>query len=188
MTPDEVIETLKRVGAILDGHFLLSSGRHSDTYVEKFRAFERPEVAMDLGAALAEIFENRDVSVVLSPAVGAVVFGFAVAARLGARFVFSERDGGRMTLRRGFEIAPSERVLVVEDVVTTGGSLKEVIDLAPPGVIAGVACLVDRTDGLSLDPPLTSLARLRANSWEPGNCPLCAKGIPLKAPGSRHLL
>lgn len=187
MKEAEVLGLLREVGAIMEGHFELSSGRHSGTYVEKFRALERPDVARRLGEALAERFRDRPVDVVLAPAVGGVVVGFVTALALGARFVFGEREEGSMRLRRGFEIKPGERVLVVEDVVTTGGSLREVLELVAPGELTGVGCLVDRWGGARLALPLQSLARLDADSWDPSDCPLCAGGRPVTAPGSRHL-
>lgn len=188
MTPDEVLESLRNVGAVLDGHFVLSSGRHSNVYVEKFRALERPELARALGEELARRFKDRPVDVVIAPAVGAIVLGFVTALDLSARFIFSERQEGRMTLRRGFHIRKGESVVVVEDVITTGGSLREVLTLVEPGVLAGIGCLVDRAGDLELEFPIESLARIEADSWAPEECPLCAQGIPTSAPGSRHLL
>ncbi|MGH2813444.1 MAG: orotate phosphoribosyltransferase [Actinomycetota bacterium] len=186
MTESEVLEELERVGAVSNGHFLLSSGRHSDRYVEKFRALEDPGLAMRLGEAIAERFRDRRVEVVLSPAVGALLLGFATASAIGARFVFCEREDGEMRLRRGFRIREGEAVLVVEDVVTTGASVSEVVRLVPPESLAGVGALVDRSEGAS-DVAFTALVRLEASSWAPEDCPLCARGAPLEAPGSRHL-
>jgi len=182
-----VLEALRSVGAVTSGHFILSSGRHSDVYAEKFRALERPDLAVVLGACLAERFAGQRVDVVLSPAVGAIILGFTTALALGARFVFAERDEGEMRLCRGFVLAPGERVLVVEDVVTTGRSLKEVLALVDPAALAGAGCLLDRSSGVDLGVPLTSLARLQAPTWDPAECPLCAAGEPAVAPGSRHL-
>jgi len=195
----EVLEALREVGAVTSGHFVLSSGRHSDVYAEKFRALERPELAMSLGASLADRVAGpgaelgagpragREVDVVVCPAVGAIVLGFTTALALRARFIFAERDAGAMTLRRGFRIAPGERVLVVEDVVTTGASLKEVLALVDPTALVGAGCLLDRSPGLDLGVPLVALARLEAPTWDPAACPLCAAGEPAIAPGSRHL-
>ncbi len=189
MTGEEVIDLLRSAGAIERGHFVLSSGRHSDVYVEKFRALERPEAAHLLGRAIADRFRDRGVDVVLSPAVGAIILGFATALALGARFVFGEREGQTMRLRRGFGIGAGERVLVVEDVVTTGRSLREVLELVPPGELAGIACLLDRAPGeMGLPVALDALARLEAPAWEAETCPLCAEGLPATAPGSRQVL
>jgi len=183
----QVLQALRDVGAVTSGHFILSSGRHSDVYAEKFRALERPGLAVSLGASLAARFPGERIDVVLSPAVGAIVLGFTTALALGARFIFAERDAGEMRLRRGFEVAPGERVLVVEDVVTTGTSLKEVVALVDPEALAGVGCLLDRSSGLDLGMPLVSLGRLHAPTWDPAGCPLCAAGEAAVAPGSRHL-
>lgn len=183
---NRVLDQLEEVGAITRGHFVLSSGRHSDIYVEKFRVLEHPGLTQELATQLAEGFEE-DAEVVLAPAVGGIVWGFAVATALRARFVFSEREEGRMRLRRGFHIEAGERVVVVEDIVTTGGSLKEVLEVAEPGKLVGIGCLVDRSGGLDLPLELSSLARLPAESWPSEQCPLCAQGIPTGTPGSRHL-
>jgi orotate phosphoribosyltransferase len=188
----QVLQALRDVGAVTSGHFILSSGRHSDVYAEKFRALERPGLAVSLGASIAARFAGQHVDVVLSPALGAIVLGFSTALALGAgdtgpRFIFAERDAGAMRLRRGFEVAPGERVLVVEDVVTTGTSLMEVLALVDPDALVGVACLLDRSSGFDAGTPLTALARLEAPTWDPAACPLCAAGVPAVAPGSRHL-
>jgi orotate phosphoribosyltransferase len=183
----EVLQALRDVGAVTTGHFVLSSGRHSEVYAEKFRALERPELAVSLGASLAARFAGQRIDVVLSPALGAIVLGFTTALALGARFIFAERDAGEMRLRRGFRVGPGERVLVVEDVVTTGRSLKEVLALVDPEALAGIGALLDRSSGLDLGMPLTSLARLDAPTWDPAACPRCAAGEPAVAPGSRHL-
>lgn len=183
----EVLAALREVGAVTNGHFVLSSGRHSDVYCEKFRALERPGLALSLGASLADRFATEQVDVVLSPALGAIVLGFTTALCLGARFVFAERDQGALRLRRGFTLAEGERVLVVEDVVTTGKSVNEVVALVPPEALVGVGCLLDRSGGAGGGPPMTSLARLDAPTWEAAECPLCAQGMAAVAPGSRHL-
>ena len=193
LSEDQVLQALRDVGAVSSGHFILSSGRHSDVYAEKFRALEHPDLAVSLGASLADRFAGQHIDVVLSPALGAIVLGFATALAVsrsrdgGARFIFAERDAGEMRLRRGFEAAPGERVLVVEDVVTTGTSLREVLALVDPDALVGVGCLLDRSPGLDLGLPLTSLARLQAPTWDPSECPLCAAGQAAVAPGSRHL-
>lgn len=187
MNSEEVLESLEQVGAILEGHFVLSSGRHSDLYVEKFRALEKPDLARELGEELARRFKDRGIDVVLSPAVGALILGFVTAMDLAARFIFTEREEGEMKLRRGFGIRPGEKVLVVEDVITTGGSLREVLDLVAPGRLAGIGCLADRSDGATAAEGVESLVKIPASSWDPASCPLCARGIPQESPGSRHL-
>jgi orotate phosphoribosyltransferase len=185
VTEDEVLRLLRERGAVRAGHFLLSSGRHSGTYIEKARVFEDPVTTIRLGAEIARWYER--IEAVVSPAVGALPLGFAVALEAGARFLYAERERGTMALRRGFGLEPGERVLVVEDVVTTGGSAEEVFGLVQ-GLSAeplGVAALVDRS-AADVRFPLRALARVRAESWDPDSCPLCARGVPLESPGSRH--
>jgi orotate phosphoribosyltransferase len=186
----EVLDVLKRTGALMEGHFKLSSGRHSDTYVQKQMVFQHPRLTASLGEAVAERFQKGDheFDTVLSPAVGAILFGNAVAYAAGGRFIYAERVDGSMTLRRAQALDPGERVLIVEDVVTTGGSAAEVLELARAAhaTVVGVACLVDRT---TAQPPfrLHSLVRIEARDWAPEACPLCAAGEPLTSPGSRFL-
>jgi orotate phosphoribosyltransferase len=182
----EVHDLLRDRGAIREGHFVLSSGRHSDVYVEKARVFEDPELTTRLGREIAGWYDHVDV--VVSPAVGAVPLGFAVALAASARFIYAEREDGRMTLRRGFVLRPGERALVVEDVVTTGGSASEVWDLAGESGAErlGVAALVDRTAG-DLPFPLRAVVRMPARSFDAEACPLCADAVPAESPGSRQL-
>lgn len=185
MTTPDVRSVLEQTGALRTGHFLLSSGRHSDVYVEKARVFERPDVVAALGREIASWYE--DVGAVVSPAVGAIPLGFAVALAAGARFLYAERVDGRMALLRGFGLEHGEPTLVVEDVVTTGGSAAEVDELvrrsgAEP---LGVAALVDRSSG-ALPFPLRALARIEATAHDAGGCPLCVGRLPLESPGSRH--
>jgi orotate phosphoribosyltransferase len=190
VNPSEIIEVLEKRGAIQRGHFALSSGRHSDLYVEKFRVFEHPRLTQSFGEAIAERFDGR-FDAVISPAVGAIVLGFATALAADARFLMTERVDGAMLLRRGFELAPREAVLVVEDVVTTGASAHEVVELARHhgGDVVGVGALIDRTE--TEPPPLgvsfEALLRLEASSWDAEACPLCAANEPLADPGSRRL-
>ncbi|MDQ4024088.1 MAG: orotate phosphoribosyltransferase [Actinomycetota bacterium] len=185
------MQVLERKGAVLHGHFVLSSGRHSDLFVQKFRVLEHPRLAQRFGESISDLF-GRDFDVVASPAVGAVVLGFTTALAGGARMMFSERAGDAMVFRRGFEVAPRERVLVVEDVVTTGGSAREVVDLARSagGVVIGVGALIDRSDPVAppdLTVPLRALLKVPATSWAPEECPLCAAGQAVTDPGSRRL-
>lgn len=186
MNREEAEALFEKCGAMLEGHFLLSSGRHSDRYVQKARVLEHPDVAMAFAREIASWYD--DVSVVLAPAVGAIALGFAVALAAGARSVFAEREHGSMALRRGFAIEPGEPTLVVEDVITTGASAAEVWDLAGAAGARrlGVAALFDR----SASPPafpLRAVLRVDAESWEPEACPLCARAVPIDSPGSRHL-
>ena len=172
---------------MLSGHFLLSSGLHSDTYVQKARVLERPDVTMALAREIASWYERVDV--VLAPAVGAIALGFAVALETGARSLFAEREDGRMALRRGFAIEPGERTLVVEDVVTTGGSAGEVWTLAGDlGRRATRRRRADRPDDVAA--ARSRSARCCASTrgrGTPDDCPLCRDGVPFDAPGSRHL-
>ena len=181
-----VHDVLRDRGAIREGHFVLSSGRHSDVYVEKARVFEDPELTLRFARQMAGWYDGIDT--VVSPAVGAVPLGFAVALAARSRFIYAEREDDRMTLRRGFRLSPGERTLVVEDVVTTGGSAGEVWDLvgAAGAERLGVAALVDRTPG-DVPFPLRALVRIEAESFDPGECPLCARGLPADSPGSRQL-
>jgi orotate phosphoribosyltransferase len=190
MTENDFMKVMEDKRAVLKGHFMLSSGRHSDTFVQKFRLLEDPRATKLAGEMLAAKFpEGFDV--VAAPAVGAVVLGFATALGGSARSIFSERVNGEMMFRRGFRVGAGERVLVVEDVVTTGGSAREVADLvsAAGGAVMGIGALVDRSDPsrTSLGAPLRALATLAVESWNAVDCPLCAAGIPLSDPGSRRL-
>jgi orotate phosphoribosyltransferase len=189
MTEAEVLSALKDAHAILTGHFRLTSGRHSDRYVQCARVLEDPMLVTRLARAIVERLGERRIDLVAAPAVGGIVIGFAVAQALGVKFIFSEREDGKMTFRRGFEVPPGARVLVVEDVVTTGGSVAEVTALvrAAGGDPVAVAALIDRGGRKSFDPVFVPLLRLHVESWEPGTCGLCAAGVPLYAPGSRAL-
>ena len=183
---EEARSLVKESGAMLSGHFLLSSGLHSDTYVQKARVLEDPEAAMLVARTIASWYE--DVRVVVAPAIGAISLGFAVALAAGARSIFAEREDGRLALRRGFRIEAGERTLVVEDVVTTGASAAELWELAGAAGAErlGVASIIDRTT--SAPPfPLRAVVRIEATAWTAQSCPLCAGGRPFDAPGSRHL-
>lgn len=188
MTPDEVQALFEEHHVLQRGHFKLSSGRHSDTYFQKQRIFEYPRLTARLAAELVARFPAGSFNVVASPAVGALVLGAAVANVADTRFVFSERVDGSMMFRRGQQIGPTDTVLVVEDIVTTGGSAAEVVTLvaATGATLTGVAILADR----SMTPPafpLTALLRVDARDWPPEDCPLCASATPIDSPGSRAL-
>ena len=192
MNEPEILEALESNGAVLRGHFRLSSGRHSDVFVQKFRVFEDPLLTRTLGEHIAQLYEEDPFDTVASPAVGAIVLGFSVALAGAARMIFSEREDGKMTFRRGFTLEPGERVLVVEDILTTGGSAREVVDLvagtgAQP---VGAAVLLDRSDPAAppdLGVPLRSLVRLDVPSFTEDECPQCLEGEPITDPGSRRL-
>jgi orotate phosphoribosyltransferase len=183
-----VLELYRRAGGLRQGHFVLSSGRHSDTYLQSAVVLQWPALAAALGRALAAPWGGR-VDLVVGPAMGGVVIGHETAAALGVRMVFTERVDGPMALRRSFQVAAGERALVVENVVTTGGSALEVAGLLrAAGVeVAGLATIVDRLpDGAALPLELHALARVTAASWEPLDCPACGSGAGPEAPGSRR--
>lgn len=186
---NEVLDALRDAGAILHGHFQLTSGRHSDTYVQCARVLEDPALTTRLARAMAESVAERGVDVVAAPAVGGIIIGFAVAQALGVRFIFTERQNGTMTFRRSFTVRPGERVLVVEDVVTTGGSVAEVIDLVREsgGDVVAVASIIDRGGDKAFDAEFQPLLRLNVESMEPRDCPQCGQETPIDSPGSRRL-
>jgi orotate phosphoribosyltransferase len=189
MRPEELLSLLQEVGAIRQGHFELSSGRHSPTYVQCALVLQFPKYAEQLGRALAAEFHDLKMDVVASPALGGVVLGHEVARAMGCRAVFVERDPtGRMALRRGFEVAERESVLVVEDVWTTGGSTSETIRVIEQagGRVVAVGALIDRSNGrLEFPVRAEALIELKAESYEAALCPQCRAGIPPVRPGSR---
>lgn len=189
MDPREVLDALQEAGAILHGHFQLTSGRHSDTYVQCARILEDPALTTRLAQAMADSVRGRGVDIVAAPAVGGIIIGFAVAQALGVKFIFSERQNGVMAFRRSFHVEPGQRVLVVEDVVTTGGSVAEVIDLvgASGGEVVAVASIIDRGGHKAFDAEFLPLLQLQVESMEPQDCPHCLKEIPIDSPGSRRL-
>ncbi len=175
-------QLLRDRGALLRGHFVLSSGRHSDTYVEKFRILQWPDVTTELCRGIAERF-RESADTVAGPTTGGIIVAFETARQLGARCVIAERsEGGHgRAFRRGFELGPANRVLVVDDVLTTGGSVREVIEAVERtgATVVGVGVLVDRTAGRTIfDRPLYAALSLDVRSWEPAECPLCREGTP----------
>ena len=190
MTEAEVKELLLKHGAILEGHFLLTSGLHSGMYVEKFQVLQYPKATEKLCEGFAEKFKNEKIDVVIGPVTGGIILAHETAKHFGTRAIFAERDNGRMTIKRGFEIQPGERVLIVEDIVTTGGSVMEVIDVVREwgGIVAGVAMLVDRSGGtVDFGVPAQALLTLKIDTFTPENCPLCKAGTPLVKRGSRKV-
>jgi orotate phosphoribosyltransferase len=189
MSEEEVRAALEEAGAILHGHFRLTSGRHSGTYVQCARILEDPALTTRLALTAASRLEGRVFDLVAAPAVGGIIIGFAVAQALGLKFIFSEREDGVMRFRRSFSVPPAARVLIVEDVVTTGGSVAEVADLVrgAGGEVAGVLSLIDRGGPKRFPDEPVSLLRLEVESWEPSECVHCAAGEPLDSPGSRRL-
>ena len=186
----EIMDLLEESGAYLEGHFLLTSGRHSERYFEKFRVLEHPQYAERLCSELARRFQDVAVDVVIGPAIGGIILAYETARQLGARAIFAEREAGRMQLRRGFAIEAGEKVLVVEDVVTTGGSVQEVVELVEQtaGQIQGIGILMDRSGGaVDLGYRLEALVTLDIQSYDPQECPLCRQGIPITQRGSRNI-
>ena len=190
LSESEVLELFRQTGAFLEGHFQLSSGLHSSKYLQCALVLQHPRHAEALGRALAALV-RMEADVVVSPAMGGLIIGHEVARALGVRHIFAERDPARrMTLRRGFRIAPGERALIVEDVITTGGSSLEVAELLRGlgAQVAGAASIIDRSGGAAdLGVPRVALATLAVEAWPPEQCPLCAQGLPVEKPGSRAL-
>jgi orotate phosphoribosyltransferase len=191
MTDKEILAILEQTAAIRKGHFKLTSGRHSDTYIQCARVLEHPRLTQRLAAeVVSRLPQGLEVDLVISPAVGGILFGFAVAAALDLPFIFSERVEGAMQLRRSFSIPAGTRVLVAEDVVTTGGSVCEVIELvrAAGADVVGVVALIDRGGRPHFSAAFYPLIRLETPSWPPEDCTLCAEGIKITTPGSRDLV
>ncbi len=186
MSELDLIAELGARGALLQGHFKLSSGRHSDRFVQKFRVLEDPELVEPLADRLAAQVEQYAPTVVVSAAIGGIVLGYEMGRRLGTKAIFVEKEGGAATLRRDFKVGPDDRVLVVEDVITTGGSVREVIDVvrASGAAVAAVGALVRRAP-VEFGVPTHVLLDLPIASWDPDACPLCSNGVPLVEPGSR---
>jgi len=174
-------------GALLEGHFRLSSGRHSARFVQKFRMLEDPRLVEEVASAIAERARALEPTVVVSAAVGGIVLGYEVARQLGTLAIFVEKEAGVPTLRRGFRLGPNERALVVEDVVTTGLSVREVIEVvrASGAAVAGVALAV-RREPVDFGLPTIALLDIPVESYDASECPLCARGVPLSDPGSRR--
>jgi orotate phosphoribosyltransferase len=185
---DNIIDEFKNSGALLEGHFKLSSGLHSTMYLQCALVLQFPEKAERFGRAIAEQYKRQEIEVVASPAIGGLIIGHEVARALGARFIWTERQDGEMTLRRGFSVKPGERTLVVEDVVTTGGSTRETIKaLKKLGAeVVGAASIIDRSSGKAdVGVPLTTLATLNVKSVESADCVPCKQGSAAVKPGSR---
>lgn len=177
---------LKETGALLEGHFLLTSGRHSSRYIEKIKILQHPEETAALCKLLAERLEDYDFDVVAGPAYGGIVLAFEVARILGKQFIFTQRKEETMSIRSGFELAKLHRAVIIEDIITTGGSVLEVIDCLREAQIKVVAigAIVDRSGGkVDFGCPFLPLLTLDIPSWEAGNCELCQAGKPLHQPG-----
>ena len=188
MQSDEVIEKFRNTGALLEGHFVLTSGLHSPVYLQCARVLQHPRDAEEFGRSIAEHFQAENIQTVAAPAIGGIVIGHEVARALGARFIWTERQDGTMILRRGFSVSAGERILVVEDVVTTGGSTRETVAAlqACGAKVLGAASIIDRSSGKAdVGVPRIALATLNVPAVDPAACAACMRGeAPIK-PGSR---
>jgi orotate phosphoribosyltransferase len=182
-----VIALFRESGALLEGHFKLSSGLHSPGYLQCALVLQHPAHAEALGRALGDQLRGLGATVVLSPAMGGLIIGHEVGRALGVRAIFAERQDGQMTLRRGFSLAPGDRVVIIEDVVTTGRSTRETMDVVTGGAaVVGAGSIIDRSSGAAeLGVPFRTLASLALPAYAPEACPLCAEGRPITKPGSR---
>jgi orotate phosphoribosyltransferase len=188
MTDKEVLDLFRQSGALLEGHFRLSSGLHSDRYLQSALVLQHPDYAEQMGRALAARLEHLQPTAILSPALGGIVIGQEVGRAMQIRALFAERQDGKLMLRRGFTLSPTDRVIVVEDVITTGGSTRETIAVAEESgaAVLGAAAIIDRgADPGRLNLPLQALVRMEVPAYPPESCPLCAKGVPVVKPGSR---
>jgi orotate phosphoribosyltransferase len=188
LTERETLDLYEKRGGLLRGHFRLTSGLHSDVYLQSALVLQHPEDAAALGEALAAAFRDDRVQTVLAPAIGGILVAHEVARALGVRALFTEREDGTMRLRRGFTLAAGERCLVVEDVITTGGSTREVVRCVEEhgGVVVGIGSLIDRSGGAAVFPlKRVALATVRATTYPPASCPLCQAGSQAVKPGSR---
>ncbi len=188
MTERQTLKLYEKTGALMHGHFRLTSGLHSDVYLQSALVLQYPEHAAALGTALAAPFRDAGAATVLAPAIGGILVAHEVARALGVRALFTERETGAMTLRRSFTLAAGERCLVVEDVITTGGSTREVVECAEKsgGVVVGIGALIDRSGGAGrFAQKRVALATVQATTWAPEECPLCKTGSAAIKPGSR---
>ena len=187
MSEKEVENLLIETSAIMEGHFLLTSGLHSPRYVEKFNVLQKPVYTEKLCKAMAEKFKDANIETVVGPVTGGILLAHETGKALGTRAIFTERENGKMTFRRGFTLHEGERVLIVEDIVTTGGSIREVIDVvkAHGGIPVAVSMLVDRSGGRATfgDVPSTALLHMDVQTYKPEECPLCKAGMPMTQRG-----
>lgn len=187
MTDEETLSLFRESKALLEGHFRLTSGLHSASYFQCAKVLQHPAYAEKLCALIAEHFRTAAIGAVIAPALGGIVVGQEVGRLLGVRSMFAERKDQIMQLRRGFEIGPGERILVCEDVVTTGGSVREVIEIVENrgGILAGVGIIVDRSGGKAAFENLYAAMTMEVVTYKQDDCPMCAQGIPVEKPGSR---
>ena len=184
----EVLEIFEKEGAVQQGHFLLASGLHSDTYVQCARVLQHPHLAESLADELAGRFAGEEVDVVVSPALGGIIIAYMVAMAMRKRMLFAERVEDVFALRRGQFLSAGERALIVEDVITTGGSVRELITLVQEGGanVAGLGALIERGEERDFGVAKNVLVRLETSAWDADQCPLCREGVKLEAPGSRR--
>ena len=191
MKIEEIMQIFSQTGALMEGHFILTSGRHSNRYMQCARVLQYPDHTETLARIIAGHYRDEHIDVVVAPAVGGILVAYEVARQLGVKAIFCERQEGRMMLRRGFTIEPGQRVLVVEDVITTGGSVQEVIDVVREwqGDVVGVGVLVDRSGGkVDFGIRTEAVLTLDIESFPADDCPLCREGkLPAVKPGSRSL-
>lgn len=190
ITNEKALELLKDAGVLLEGHFLLTSGRHSAKYLQCAKIFKDAKLSELLCKELADRLGDNKPDQVCGPAIGAILMSYEVSRQLGTPNIFAERENGAMVFRRGFEVVKGQKILVVEDVVTTGGSVKEVIKLIQDagGIVSGVGAIVDRTGGkIDFGVPFYSVLSVEVESFDPDNCPICKTGMPAIKPGSRNI-
>ena len=191
MNRSEIINVFKDTGALLDGHFILTSGRHSPSYFQCARVLQHPQYLTHFAEFIAKRFNKEKIDAVISPAIGGVVLGTEVGRILNIRTIFAERKDGDMCIRRGFKIESGENILIVEDVITTGGSVREVMDqvIEHKGIISGVGVMVDRSNGsVALHPNQFSIVAMEAKSYGPDEVPESLSAIPVQKPGSRKIV
>ena len=187
---EEILNIFRQRGALLEGHFMLSSGLHSPKYLQCALVLQHPDLATEMCFKLGAQFRGEKFDLVIAPALGGIIVAQEVAKAMGVRAMFAERVEGKLTLRRGFSISEGEKALVVEDVITTGGSTKETMQVVTDagGIVAAVGSLIDRSGGTAdFGVPYKALVTLSIDTYQPKDCPMCAKGIPAVKPGSRNI-
>jgi len=190
MDKKNILEMLKKIGVLMEGHFILTSGRHSSQYLQCARIFQYPSYGEQIASILAQAFSEDDIDIVIGPAIGGIILSYEVAKALKVQALFAERENGIMNLRRGFKIPQGSNVLVVEDVVTTGGSVKEVIELVNKAGsnVVGVGAIVDRSNGkLDFGCKFNAVISMDVPSFDKDDCPLCKQGLPAIKPGSKYI-
>ena len=190
MDKKNILEMLKKIGVLMEGHFILTSGRHSSQYLQCARIFQYPSYGEQIASILAQAFSEDDIDIVIGPAIGGIILSYEVAKALKVQALFAERENGIMNLRRGFKIPQGSNVLVVEDVVTTGGSVKEVIELVNKAGsnVVGVGAIVDRSNGkLDFGCKFNAVISMDIPSFDKDDCPLCKQGLPAIKPGSKYI-